>query len=295
MKQLLTPKLDYVFKKLFTADQEILIDLLNTVLELPDNRQITAVTVKNPTILPEEITEKYIILDILAVDNRGYHYDIEMQAQKYDEYSQRILYYLCKLYAGQLSSGDAYEELKPVIGIHFLDYEHFPTCNDFHFHFELRDIQHPELHLTDDLSLYIFELPKLEKLIPTEQWGEKMYEWLHFFNHAHEEGEKTMQTHYKNPAIKKAFTVLERLSEDEETRYHAELREEALKFQAIELAAAEKKGELIGEIRMAQKILKQPVTSRDELTQKSVEELQKLFENLEAYLNKLSIVEREDV
>ena len=104
-----------------------------------------------------------------------------------------------------------------------------------------------------------------------------------------------MQTHYKNPAIKKAFTVLERLSEDEETRYHAELREEALKFQAIELAAAEKKGELIGEIRMAQKILKQPVTSRDELTQKSVEELQKLFENLEAYLNKLSIVEREDV
>ena len=44
MKQLLTPKLDFVFKKLFTVDTELLIDLLNTVLEFPDNRQIRTIS-----------------------------------------------------------------------------------------------------------------------------------------------------------------------------------------------------------------------------------------------------------
>ncbi len=288
MKQLLTPKLDFVFKKLFATNPELLIDLLNTVLELPDNRQITAVTVKNPTILAEHITEKFIILDILAIDDRYRQYDIEMQSQKYDAYPQRMLFYLAKLYAGQLDSGEAYDTLLPVIGVHFLNFAQFSHVDDFHFHFELKDVHHPALQLTGDLALYLFELPKLEKMIKTAQWGENMYEWLHFFNHAHEEGEQTMQTHYTNPRIRKAFTVLERLSADDETCYLAQKRDEALKFEAIGLAAAEKKGietgEYIGKIQMLQRVMKLTVSSRDNLLQKSLDDLQQLLEELEKHL-----------
>ncbi len=43
-------------------------------------------------------------------------------------------------------------------------------------------------------------------------------------------------------------------------------------------------GELIGEIRMAQRILKRPVSSKDELAQKNTEELKEMFQQIEAEL-----------
>ncbi|OQX08731.1 MAG: hypothetical protein BWK80_47815 [Desulfobacteraceae bacterium IS3] len=45
------------------------------------------------------------------------------------------------------------------------------------------------------------------------------------------------------------------------------------------------KGELIGEIRMAQRILKRTVSSRQELAEKPVEELKEIFHLLESELD----------
>ena len=239
--KLLTPKLDFIFKKLLAGDTVILTDLLNSVLKLTGKRRIRSVTVKNPVVLPEEITKKYIILDILATDESGQSYEIEMQVRRSDSYPKRALYYLSRIYAGQSDSGEDYEKLKPVIGIHFLDYEMFPDNSDFHFRFEMRDIRHPGLSLTDDMSLHIFELPKFEKVMKTGQMKDALGEWLHFFNHAHEE-DKTMRTAYKNPAIHKAFDILETLSEDEAVRHLARVREDALRNERSELFYAEKKG-----------------------------------------------------
>jgi len=238
---LLTPKLDFIFKKLLAGDTGVLTDLLNSILVLPKNRRIRSVKVKNPIVLPEEITKKYIILDILATDGSGQSYEIEMQVRRSDSYPKRALYYLSRIYAGQLEAGEDYEKLKPVIGIHFLDYEMFPDNEDFRFRFEMRDIRHPGLSLTDDMSLHIFELPKFERIVRTGQMKDALGEWLHFFNHAHEE-DKTMRTAYKNPAIHKAFNILETLSADETVRHLARVREDALRNERSELFYAEKKG-----------------------------------------------------
>jgi hypothetical protein len=115
-------------------------------------------------------------------------------------------------------------------------------------------------------------------------WGGKLAAWLHFLNHAPEEGEPAMKTQYTNPEIQKAFTVLECLSADEETRYQAEMRERALRDRNSALHAARAEGELIGEIRMAQMILKQPISDREDLSQKSLEELQRFSAELKAQL-----------
>jgi predicted transposase/invertase (TIGR01784 family) len=246
MKRLLTPKLDLVFKLLFTKAPELLLNLVNAVLEYPHHVHIQEIHVTNPIILPEELTEKLIILDLQAIDERGHYYDIEMQVRKYASYPERTLYYLSRLYAGQLESGEQYEQLRPVIGVHFVDYTQFPNYPPWHFCFELCDVRYPELCLTQDLSLHVFELPKLAQQVQAERWGNPMFEWLHFFNHAHEEGEKTMQTQYKNPVIHKAFQVLETLSADEETRLRAEIREKALKNARSELWAARAEGRAEG-------------------------------------------------
>lgn len=93
-----------------------------------------------------------------------------------------------------------------------------------------------------------------------------------------------MRTQYSNPAIQKAFTVLEKLSADEETRYQAEMRERALKNKVSELAAAKEEGKLIGQIRLLQEILKHPMSSEEELAQKSIEELNEMLLELKAEL-----------
>jgi predicted transposase/invertase (TIGR01784 family) len=100
--KLLTPKSDFIFKRLLTGDSGILTDLLNSVLGLPKDRRIRSVEVKNPIVLPEEITQKYIVLDILATDESGQSYEIEMQVRRYESYPKRALYYLSRIYAGQL-------------------------------------------------------------------------------------------------------------------------------------------------------------------------------------------------
>ncbi len=196
----------------FADNAEILTDLVNTVLILPEHRLIRSVDIKNPTVLPEEITKKFIVLDILACDDQENQYDIEMQVRKYASYPERALYYLCKMYSGQLDSGQKYEKLKPVIGIHFLNYEIFPDHDDFRFCFDLRDIRYPKLRLTDNLSLHIFELPKPERKDYADRKEKKLLEWLYFLNHAHEEEDETMKMNYTNPMIHRAYHALKKLS-----------------------------------------------------------------------------------
>lgn len=241
MKFLLTMKNDFVFKKLLCESTEILIDLLNSVLELSEKRRIRSVKIKNPIILPEEITQKYIMLDIRATDESGNIYNIEMQVRQYADYSKRALFYASRLYAGQLESGEDYGELKPVIGIHFLDYEEYSDYDDFHFRFEMRDVRNHGLRLTEDMTIHIFELPKFEKIAKKCHIRDAMAEWLRFFNHAHEEDE-TMRASYENPIIHKAFSVLETLSADEKNRYLAEIRRKAMWNERFELAAARREG-----------------------------------------------------
>ena len=164
MKPLLTPKLDLVFKLLFTSDPAILLDLVNTVLASPECLHLRSVAVKNPTILPEELDQKFIILDILAVDDRNRQYDIEMQVQSYSRYPERTLYYLSRMYAGQLDAGKDYTLLNPVIGIHLLDYTQFPAQDAWQWSFELRDRRNPAVRLTDHFLLHLVELPKFERM-----------------------------------------------------------------------------------------------------------------------------------
>jgi len=247
MKNLLTPKSDLVFKLLFTEDAEILIDLINSVQALPENRRVRRAEVLNPGISPETVRQKFIILDILVKDESGRQYDIEMQVRKYDAYPKRTLYYLSRMIAGQLNAGDDYGEIDPVIGIHFLDYEQFPGCEGFHFRFELRDERYPHLRLTEDLCIHLFELPKAGKHWTGLQEESLMSEWLHFLNHAHEEGEESMRAHYTNSKIKKAFELLEKMSADEDIRLLAEEREKALRDEISALASARREGEKIGE------------------------------------------------
>ncbi|MCP4105441.1 MAG: Rpn family recombination-promoting nuclease/putative transposase [Desulfobacteraceae bacterium] len=115
--------------------------------------------------------------------------------------------------------------------------------------------------------------------------GDDTGDWLYFFNHACEEGDNTMRTHYKNPPIHKAFNILETLSADDEVRRLAEIRERALKNEISELAAAKREGKEEGReegVRStAKNLLKMGALTLDQiaeatgLSEKNIAEIQK--------------------
>ena len=120
---LLDPKNDYVFKKLFAEAPTLLASLINAVRS--DEVPVEVLEVTNPQIQPEDIKGKFIVLDILAKDLQGQLYNIEMQVRRYDAWSARSTYYLARTLSSQMVSGQDYQTLKPVIGIHLLDFDLF--------------------------------------------------------------------------------------------------------------------------------------------------------------------------
>ena len=278
--ELLDPKNDYVFKKLFAEAPALLAELINDVRS--DEPPIEEVEVTNPRIEPEELNGKFIVLDILAKDQQGHRYNIEMQVRRFDAWSARSTYYLARTLSNQIVSGQDYLALKPVIGIHLLDFDLFDEpgqANQAEWCFELRDRKNPQTKLGDELQLHIIELSKADRLGLTH--GHLAY-WIALFEHWKDE--TIMQT-IDYPPVQQALERLKSLSADAETRRIAWVRERAQLDEATALHEATARGEARGEA----KVLMRQLTKRfGPLTPEAAQRLQSATaEQLERWTDRI--------
>ncbi|TBU93267.1 hypothetical protein DNJ95_12025 [Stutzerimonas kirkiae] len=235
---LLDPRLDVIFKRLFAEAPDLLADLINAVRS--DEPPIVELQVLNPQIAPEELTGKFIVLDILARDQTGQLFNIEMQTRNHAGWPSRSLYYLARNLGRQLQVGDGYQRMQPVIGIHLMDFDLFEeeqAC----WAFELRDRQRPQVRLDRSLQLHLIELPKADRL--HSQGGSALADWILYLKHWQED---VLMQSIESPAIKKARERLQALSDDDEARRLAFVRERALHDEVTEKAEAEARGRLAG-------------------------------------------------
>ena len=102
----ISPTNDFAYKKVFgsQANELVLFRLLNAILNLP--RRISTVTIENPFNYQDFYEDKLSVLDIKAVDEAGAIFDIEMQLEAHLGLIQRIVFYGCELYSGQMKTGD---------------------------------------------------------------------------------------------------------------------------------------------------------------------------------------------
>ena len=161
MSHLLDPKNDFVFKRLFAGAPHLLADLINAVRH--GEAPVEVVEVLNPRIEPADLTGKFIVLDVLARDAAGRLFNVEMQVRRHADWPLRSAYYLARTLANQLQGGEDYAELKPVIGIHLMDFELFEQ-DQAYWCFELRDRHPSAVVLTQSLQLHLIELPKADRL-----------------------------------------------------------------------------------------------------------------------------------
>lgn len=249
-RSLLDPKNDYIFKRIFTEHPDALVHLINDLR--PDFPAIAHVEILNPTITPEEMTGKSIVLDVLAQDSDGNRYNIEMQVRRYNEWGKRSAYYLAKMLKDQLSAGDDYTELNAVIGIHLLDFDLYTADtaqqNQAVWRFELRDEQQPDVELGNDLQLNLIEMKKADRLGFGDQ---NLKDWITLFEHWQEESRMASIT---NEAVKQVSGHIRRLSDDEARRL-AFVRERALKDEASQMRYAREEGLKAGEAQTLHKLI----------------------------------------
>jgi len=236
--ELLDPKNDYVFKRLFGEDPDLLVAPINDLR--PDLPQITAVEVLNPTINAEELRGKYIILDVLARDAAGHCYNVEIQIRRHGAWRQRGLFYLARTLSRQLVAGEDYGELRAAVGIHLLDFDLFDAtpaqCGQAVWRFEMRDQGQPEVTLGRLLQLNLIELRKADRLGLA---AGPLSAWVTFFEHWREE--ITMAA-IQHPPIQAALSRVRRLSADEEARRLAFVRERAVRDEITLLREAREEG-----------------------------------------------------
>jgi predicted transposase/invertase (TIGR01784 family) len=228
MKELLDPRNDFVFKRIFGSEdnRDVLLAFLNCVLAAGEGPLLTEVEVQNPYTDKDSPSDKQSIFDIWAKASDGSLIDVEMQLfNKYD-IEKRTLYYWSKRYSSQLQEGESYKALNRCITINLLNFSIIP--NDlYHNVFHLRE-KNSGIILCNDIEVHIMELSKLNHCdMPA---GSGLLNWLLFLKNDDSYDWEALRLN--EPKLDKAMDTLQFLSQDKEARILYEQRQKYLHDQA---------------------------------------------------------------
>ena len=153
-----TLKNDIMFKMLFVQHQDLLKNLVSTLLNIP-LESIQRFEVTNSEIPPDALGEKFCRLDInMTVDKQ--RIALEIQVEREEAFPERLLYYWAREYSATLPSGYDYKALPRTVVISIIDFNQFKGNYFFHSEFRPLEVTRHEL-LSDKMSLHFFELKKL--------------------------------------------------------------------------------------------------------------------------------------
>ena len=231
--RVISPKNDIVFKALFGQNDDILMNFLSDILNIPLS-EISGLTVINPEIVPSTTDGKLTRLDIRLV-TKTRNIDIEMQKARDDDYRERILCYWANMYSEGIKKGGEYAELNQTISLNILDFNMF-DCTEYQSSFSIREDKRNELF--SDKLLYFFELKKVGNTVDIT---DRKKIWLQLIN-ANNEKELEELENTNISIIQKSVNTIYRLSDDENIREMIRLREEADILERSRLYNAEKRG-----------------------------------------------------
>ena len=236
--------------------------MLNAILD--PQRPIVDVTLENPYNLQDFAEDKLSILDVKAVDQSGAIYDIEMQLTTYEGLVQRIVYYGCKLYTGQLVKGDDYSSLRPVFSILLVDGVLWPDANELHHAFRLTDQKSGRV-LEETLEVHTLELGRYNMTEADLRTAGMLDCWLYWFLHAHEYEPEALRNLFPQQPIRQATEAIIRIAQITEDKAMYDAREMARRDQTTAINSAFRRGRLEGKIETLQGILGVPASGEDEL------------------------------
>ena len=235
-RDVVSAKLDVIFKKLFTENSDLLHSFVASMLDIPPE-SIKEITISNPELPPETVASKFSRLD-LSLNVNDKLVNVEIQVKIDNDYRDRTLFYWTKLYTSELKIGEDYGNLKQTITINIINFNMFEG-SDYHTEVAAMIKGKNEI-FSDKFSMHFFELKKISKHPKTSR-----EQWLQFINADSEEDFEMVEA-TSMPIIQKAVKVIYDMSEDTKTCELARLREKALHDEASALKQAKNEGIEVG-------------------------------------------------
>ncbi len=241
MPPLLDPTLDVVFALLFGSsnNRDLLVPLLTAVLQ--PRVPIGDVTVLNPNLPKQLVSERGAVVDVLVRLQDGRRVDVEMQSREQRSLLPRVLYYWAGMFRGQLEKGDDFSDLSPCVSILIAKHRELPGTR-YHSTFRVLEV-HDQALFSPEFELHTLELPKL----PPRSAGRRdpgVVDWGRFLAaRTEQELEELAMT---DPTFHRAKEALEVLSADPEAQDLARRRQLALWETRRQEALARQEGEASG-------------------------------------------------
>lgn len=272
--KLLNLKNDVVFQKLFgnPKNKEITGHLLSLILK----REINNVDLDaNKIMIGRSKNSKVGRLDIRVKFNDGEDCNIEMQVKPFRYMENRMLEYWANMYSSKINTGQKYEVLKPSISILIADYKLDKSKEISHYHskWNLREENHKEIKLTNDIELHILEIPKVKD---SNLKNDELAQWLKFISDP--EDMEVQRIMCENKFYKQAREELASFSGDENFRRLVEARVGFLMDQETEKNVSKQEGKAEEKRQIAKKMKTKNMSIEEiaEITGLTKEEIEKL-------------------
>lgn len=214
---------DYMFKALLQKNQVVLKHLVCSMLHLRPE-EIVSVVLRNPIVLGKALAEdfdsKTFVLDVNVLLNDQVLINLEMQVVNYKNWPERSLTYLCRNF-DQLSRGEDYIHVKPVIHIGFLDFTLFKDHPEFYATYKMMNEKNHQVY-TDKFVLSVVDLNHTE-LATREDREWKIDYWASLFKATTWEELKMLAQ--QNSILEDAVETIYELTADETVQEQCKARE----------------------------------------------------------------------
>ena len=232
---------NYAFLKIFKKEENVkgfLIDLLNL-----KEKQIKKIEIKDPFTSGENKEEKEGILDIKLTLNGNKKINIEMQNTYQEDWTERSLFYNCRMFTEGFKKGEPYWKLSPCIHIGILNFNMMKSPGYYH-KVTLRDEKTNELYSRK----FQFHMIELKKTKTTKGKARKhpLYRWARLL--AATTWEEVAEESAGNQYMERIREEMVKMSQDERERYLYLREAMAESDRASQLESAERRGIQRGEI-----------------------------------------------
>ena len=202
----LDPKADLTFKRVFGEHPDLVMSLLNALLPLTPEQEVTHVEYLPAEMVPNNPMRKNSIVDVRCRDKQGRQFIVEMQMIWSPEYRQRVLFNASKAYVRQIKTGEDYKLLQPVYSLNLVNDVFEPDLKGYYHYYRLVHEQYTS-RIIDGLHLVFVELPKFTPHTYSEKKMQVL--WLRYLTEIDDQTREVPADLMANPQVKKAVNELE--------------------------------------------------------------------------------------
>ena len=241
----LNPKADLIFKLVFGEHEDLMMSLLNALLPLDSDGQITSLEYVTPEMVPENPSKKNSIVDVRCTDQKGRQFIVEMQLHWNEGFKQRVIFNASKAVVKQLKKGENYTLIQPVYSLNFINEGMFqPDTDEFYHDFAIVNVEHSD-RIIEGLRFVFVELPKFKPQSIAEKKMAVL--WLRFLTEISEATEEAPAELLENEETRKALSIVEKSAMSEGQLYAYEQFWDAVVNERVLIRGGYKMGMAQGE------------------------------------------------